>query len=290
MENEITAKRGLILFLVIATIAVFIGLVWLIATYLPRNLLGFSSPSITPSAPWVEKDCTYPVSYWVEHPELYPVRMVLGSKVYQANEIREALNNTNQDPRTQLQAQLVGAFLNISAGADQSLLETTIFQAYNWLMMHPDGSQVSESDLKTGSRYYSVLEAYNLGLAGVPPCEDGYSLAITQTPTPSVTSTFLLTSTSSQTFTSTPSETASPTYPLVTPIYTYVYPSQTPIPTTQPPGGPAPTVMPTLNPSPTKTYAVPTPTRTPIPSTPTFTPPPQPTSTFTPPPQPTPTT
>ncbi|OGO65550.1 MAG: hypothetical protein A2029_09055 [Chloroflexi bacterium RBG_19FT_COMBO_47_9] len=270
MENEITAKRGLILLLVIASVAIFIGLVWLIATYLPRNLLGFSSLSIIPSAPRVEKDCTYPVAYWVEHPEQYPPRMVLGSKVYQANDIREALNNSNQDPRILLQAQLVGAFLNISAGADQSLLETTIFQAYNWLMMHPDGSQVSESDLETGSRYYSVLEAYNLGLAGVPPCEDGYSLTLTQIPIPSTTPTLLLTSTSSQTFTSTPSETASPTFSLVTPIYTSVYRSQTPIPTTQPPGGPAPTR-----------------TSPPPAATPTFTQPPPPTATYTLPPLPT---
>jgi hypothetical protein len=62
-----------------------------------------------------------------------------------------------------------------------------------------------------------------------------------------------LTSTSSQTFTSTPSETASPTNPLVTPIYTYVYRSPTPIPTTQPPGGPAPTVTRTFAPQPSNT-------------------------------------
>lgn len=270
MENEITAKRGLILLLVIASVAIFIGLVWLIATYLPRNLLGYSSPSNSPIAPRLEKDCTYPVAYWVEHPEQYPARMVLGSKVYQVNDIREALNNSNQDPRTQLQAQLVGAFLNISAGADQSLLETTIFQAYSWLMMHPDGSQVSDNDLETGSRYYSVLEAFNLGLAGVPPCDDGYSFGLTQPSTPSVTSTLLLTSTSSQTFTPTTSETASPTIPLATPIYTYVYRSQTPIPTTQPPVGPAPTR-----------------TSPPPPATPTFTQPPPPTATYTLPPLPT---
>jgi hypothetical protein len=279
MENEITAKRGLILLLVIASVAIFIGLVWLIATYLPRNLFGFSSLSITPSAPRVEKDCTYSVAYWVEHPEQYPARMVLGNKVYQANDIREALNNTNQDPRILLQAQLVGAFLNISAGADQSLLETTIFQAYNWLMMHPDGSQVSESDLETGSRYYSVLEAYNLGLAGVPPCEGGYSLTLTQIPIPSTTPTLLLTSTSSQTFTSTPSETASPTFSLVTPIYTYVYRSPTPIPTTQPPGGPAPTRT-SPPPAATPTFTQPPPPK----ATSTLPPLPPATSTFPPPP------
>src|SRR4030042_5590043 len=143
MENEITKKRGLILILVIATIAIFVGLVWLIATYLPKNLLGLSSPSFTSTA-WVEKNCTYPVSYWMEHPELYPPQIVLGSKLYQANDIREALTGADLDPIAQLQAQLVGAFLNISSGADQDLIEATIFQAYSWLVQHTAGSQASD--------------------------------------------------------------------------------------------------------------------------------------------------
>ncbi len=290
MENEIVKKRGLIFVLVIGTITVFIGLVWLIIKFIPIDQLRFSSPSLTPSAARVEMNCTYPITYWMEHPELYPIQIVIGSKIYQANDIREALMQSGQNPIAQLQAQLVGVFLNISSGADQSLLESTIFQAYNWLVLHPDGSQVSGNDLELGSRFFSMLEAYNLGLAGVPACGSGFTFALTETPSPSVTPTLLLPLTPSQTLTATPSETASPTYPIVTPIYTYGVPTQTRIATTQPPGGQAPTATHKPNPSPTRTAEAPTPTRTPIPSTPTFTPPPQPTSTFTPPPQPTPTT
>src|SRR4030042_4953985 len=154
MENEITKKRGLILILVIATITIFVGLVWLIATYLPLNLLGLSSPSVATSTLWVEKNCTFPVSYWMEHPELYPPQIVLGNKVYQANDIREALSGADQEPTAQLQAQLVGAFLNFSSGADQDLIEATIFQAYSWLVQHPAGSQVADSDLEIGSKCY----------------------------------------------------------------------------------------------------------------------------------------
>jgi hypothetical protein len=280
MENEIIKKRGLIFILVIGTITIFIGLVWLITKFIPIDKIGFSSPSLTPSAARVEMNCTYPISYWMEHPELYPIQIVIGSKVYLANDIREALTQSGQNPISQLQAQLVVAFLNISSGADQSLLEATIFQAYNWLVLHPDGNQLSGNDLEIGSRYYSMLEAYNLGLAGVPTCESGFLIAFTKTPTPSVTATFILTIPYSQTITATPSETTSPTYQQVTPIYTYGVSTQTPIATTQPPGGQVPTATRTLKPSPTKTAQPPA-------ATPTFTQPPQPSATYTLPPLPT---
>jgi hypothetical protein len=278
MENEITKKRGLILILVIATIAIFVGLVWLITTYLPKNLLGLSSPSFTSTA-WVEKNCTYSVSYWIEHPELYPPQIVLGSKVYQANGIREALTGADQNPTAQLQAQLVGAFLNISSGADQDLFEATIFQAYSWLVQHPAGSQVSDSDLEVGSRYYSLLEAYNLGLAGVPSCQEGSTPAMTGTNTPSETPTLLLTDTPSQTLTTTPSETASPIGVTETATYIYILPTNTVIRTTAPPIQlPSNTpIKPTEQPPPTNTARPPD---TPIPtlSPPTSTlPPPTPT-------------
>jgi hypothetical protein len=286
MENKITAKRGLVLFLVIASVAIFIGLVWVITSYLPRYLFRISGPSSTPSVFWDDENCTYPLTYWVAHPELYPAQMILGNQVIQADDIYEALSNSNPDTRAQVQAQLVSAFLNFTAGADQELLEETIFQAYSWLVMHPDGSPLSESDLEVGSRYSSALEAYNLGMAGVPLCADGSPYVSRETPKLSLTPTALLTIEASQTTTSTPSGTASPTYPIATPIYTYGVPSNTPFPTTQPPGGQVPTATRTQPPSPTKTSQVPTPTKTPVPNTPTFTPPPAPTNTLPPPPPP----
>jgi hypothetical protein len=269
MENKNPPKRGLIVFLVIASVAIFIGLVWLIATFLPFSPVGPSRPSFTPNITRIVTNCTYPVSFWVEHPELYPAQIVLGSKVFQANEIREALIYSNQNLPTILQAQLVGAFLNITAGADQSMLETTIFQAYRWLVLHPDGSQILENDIETGSRYFSVLEAYNLGLGGVPTCEEGYIIAIPETQTASITPSATMTIAISQTPTTTPSETATPTTPILTPFYTYVAHTRTPIPTTQPPVGQTPT----KNPPPPA-------------STPTFTQPPPPIATFTLPPLP----
>ena len=278
MENEITTKRGLILILVIASVAVFIGLVWLIATYLPLNFLGASSPSITPNTPKVLKNCTYPISYWMDHSELYPPQILFGSKVYQANEIREVLTRGDQDPAAQLQAQLVGAFLNFSSGTDQAIIETTIFQAYSWLVQHPEGSEISSSDIETGLRYFSLLEAYNLGLAGVAACPEGPAHTKTEITIPSETATVFLSITPSQTPTTTPSETASPTNQPTIPVVTVVYPSATNIPATEPTGGQPPNPTKTSAPPPTNTV-VPPPTNTLIPPpTNTLIPPPTKTS------------
>lgn len=128
MENEITGKRGFILILVIATMVVFIGLVWLIARNVPWNLLNIPVPSSTKGVPSAEMNCTFPVSYWGLHPELYPPQVVLGSETYQANEIEGILTVKAQNVSGELERQLVGVFLNISAGADQDLLKPPFFK------------------------------------------------------------------------------------------------------------------------------------------------------------------
>jgi hypothetical protein len=293
MENEIITKRGLVVILVIATVVIFVGLVWLIATYLPWYLLGIPSPSGT-AGTRAEMNCTYPVSYWKKHPELYPAQMVIGGEVYNDKDLEVILSDGTQNPSQQIQTQLAGAFLNFLAGADQSSIETTIFEAYGWLIQHPEGSQIPDGELVAGTRLFNVLEAYNLGLTGVAPCEASSSLSLTETSTATETPTVLFTLTPSQTITSTPSETPTPTSSETMPFPTLIVPSQTPIPMITEPGGSTTTPKPTLAPPATNTPIIPTeaPTATrtsPPPATPTYTPPPPPTPTYTPPPLPSPT-
>jgi hypothetical protein len=282
MENEITTKRGLILILIVATVAVFIGLVWGIATLIPWNLLGFSSPSVAATTARIEKSCTYPVSYWMEHPELYPPQMVIGGKVYGAKDIREILADETQNPTHLMQAQLVGAFLNILAGAEQSSIETTIFEAYGWLAQHPPGSPVSDGDREAGAKLFKVLEAYNDGLSGVALCEGLQIPTLIVTNTPTETPTVLLTTPPSETTTPTSSETPVPTEQTATATYFFFVPTRTPKPTNEPPPQ-----VPTNTPIPPTETKIPpppdTPTPTQSPPTPTL-PPPTPTL-----PQPTPT-
>ena len=272
MENEITTKRSLIVILVVATVAVFIGLVWLIATYVPWNLLGFPNPSITATVTQMEQNCTYPISYWKEHPELYPPQMVIGGIVYEAKDIREMLANETQNATQLIQAQLVGVFLNMLAGADQSSIETTVFEAYGWLVKHPIGSQVSDGDREAGVRLFMVLEAYNDGLSGVALCGGIQIPTLVISSTPTETQTVLSTSPPSETTTPTPSETPTPTEQTATATSFFFVPTRTTKPTIEPPPQ-----VPTNTPiQPTETKIPPPPTNTPLPPTPTL-PPPTPT-------------
>src|SRR4030043_2294106 len=189
MENVISEKRGLVLILVVATVVIFVGLVWVIATYLPLNLFSNRSPSSTASALLAGKNCTYPVSYWEKHPENYPAQIVIGGQVYEAKDLKGILLNEDEDLAVQLQAQLVGAYLNFLSGADQNYIETTIFEAYGWVGKHPIGSELMESDGEEGAKLFKILEAYNLGLTAVTPCEPASTLPLTETGTATETPT-----------------------------------------------------------------------------------------------------
>jgi hypothetical protein len=278
MESAIIAKRGLFVFLVIASVIIFIGMAWILATSLPWNQPGATSPNPTLGGGWMAANCTYPIGFWVEHPELYPQQMVIGSKVYQAAEIRQALLAAGEEPFGNLQAQLVGAFLNISAGADQSLIDATIYQAYEWIVQHPAGSQFSNAEVETGTRLTSVLEAYNLGLAGVAACQEASNFIPASTFTATSTTTQLPTGTATSTPTPTPTLTQTATAsPTVQPVFpTRVVASPTRTPTTQAPGEPPATEMPAQTDTPNPPTAEPTATVEPPTAEPTL-PPPEPT-------------
>src|SRR4030042_464030 len=96
MKNEIFTKRGLILILVIVTVVIFISLVWLIASSGQWGLSGLSNSTFTAVISRDEKNRTYPVAYWNEHPELYPPQLVIGRKTYHASELSQALSDEDQ--------------------------------------------------------------------------------------------------------------------------------------------------------------------------------------------------
>lgn len=270
--------------MVVATVIIFVVLVWLIATYIPWDILGLQGPKTSPNVP-VVTNCTLPIAYWKAHPELYPSQMVIGGIVYKERELEALLSDDSQDPAQQIKAQLVVAFLNSQAGADQDSIETTLFDAYGWLVQHPPGSQVTEGELEAGRQLYDLLDAYNLGLAGVVPCEA--ALSVTHTSTASGTELLAVSLTPTQTGTPTPSETPTPTGQWTATIS----PTRTPVPTTQRPGNASPTATRYSPPQATNTPTSrpPTATQTSAPATSTFTPPPPPTPTYTLPPLPSPT-
>jgi hypothetical protein len=278
-------KRGLVLILVIATVVIFVGLVWAITTYLPLNLAAAPSPTITAEHPRVAANCASPIAFWKQHPEFYPAKMVIGEQVYKAGELSKIFSSQNDDFPAKLQAQLTAAYLNILAGADQSYIETTIFESYAWLVQHPTGSEMTDSEQEEGTRLFNLLEAYNLGLTGVKRCEIA-GLILTDAGTATETATVTITVTASPTETPPASETPIPIEITATATYEFIPPTRAPTRTTEPPiQYPTNTsVQPTQAPAPTET-PVPTEAPTNIPPPPTLTlPPPTPTL-----PQPTPT-
>jgi hypothetical protein len=281
MDNELSSRRGWIIALIVATILIFVGLVWLIATFTPWSRLGLQNPSATTGGNALQ-ECTYPITYWRQHPELYPAQVIIGGVPYKQRELEALLTDEELNLILQIRAQLAVAFLNIASGADQSGIEATLFSAYGWLLNHPLGTELSADELEVGTNYLSLLEAYNHGQAGVAACEA--TLPLVRTGTSIATGTAILESsgTPSQTSTPTPSETPTTGSQTETATYFYITPSHTTIPTTR-----VPPPLPTNTSKPPTTR--PSPTNTPIPNTATFTPPPLPTSTFTPPPLPSPT-
>ncbi len=278
MDNELSTKRRLIITLVVATVVIFVALVWLITALRPWKLLGAQNPSQTANRVLVERDCTHSIAYWKAHPELYPPQVFMAGVIYHETELEALLSDETQDLAQQLKAQSVVAFLNGQAGADQRQIEATLFEAYGWLEQHSVNSQITQDELDTGQRLFQALEAFNLGLAGVESCEKTGPVSGKVTATKADTAQGSLTS--GMTLTPTPSQTPSPTgratslvgtasSPTVTPSPTTIrpgYPSLTPTRTSQPPIFTA-TSRPPSNPTPTNQ-----PSNTPIPPSPTSAP------------------
>jgi hypothetical protein len=278
MEREIIAKRRLVIILVLVTVVIFIGLVWLIASSRPWNLLGLQ-PSTGTAGLQAARDCTMPVAYWKAHPELFPSQVYIGGVAYGEIELEALFSDDSEDLAQQIRAQLAAAFLNSQAGAGQTAIQATLFAAYGWLEQHPAGSQLSGEERLQGEQMYDELERYNLGLGEVEACEA--NLVATRTARPSWTATIEISPSPSPTSTATPSETPTPTQPTATATYNYLFPTRTTTRTSGPPAeNPTNTPRPPTQP--------PAATNTPRPpDTATYTPPPPPTATFTLPPLPT---
>jgi hypothetical protein len=256
-------KRGLLVFLVMATVVVFVGVVWAMATFLPFNLGGEVSPTMTEPAASIKTNCVHSIAYWKEHAEAYPAQLVIGEQVYQAGEIRSIFTNAASDPWDELQAQLVGAYLNIRWGADQSYIQPILFEAYGWLVAHPQGSELAEDEKEDATRLDNLLQAYNQGVSGVAACEPMIEVDETIASSKTAISSATLTSSPSSTATISEAPTSSEISPTTTDFY--IPPTSTTQPTSIPPVQ-----------YPTNTKAPPTNTQPP-PEIPTNTQPPQPT-------------
>ncbi|MEJ2353054.1 MAG: hypothetical protein P8Y03_24970 [Anaerolineales bacterium] len=210
-----------------------------------------TNPPVSNLTPTPEKNCTYPATYWKNHPEAWLAENILiGNLTYTKEEAISILETDTEDIPTNVLKQLFATILNILKGADPSRIENSVVTTIDWLGQHSPDDQLSETDQLTGSALIDVLEKYNGGQTGPELCSDA-----PRTPTPTPTTTI----------------TPTPTRPPIT-----LQPPATATPTKKPGAGRHPD-------RPTDTPEPPKPTQPP----PTKPPPPPPTE---PPPPPPPTT
>ncbi len=274
MKSEPFTKRGLFIGIVVVTIAIFVALVWLIATRVPWGSLGLDSPTSTLSLQ-VARNCTYPLPYWAAHPELFPAQVIIGGVPYGERELEALLGDDSQELAQELKSQLAVAFLNGLAGADQGALEATVFDAYGWLVRNPAGSAVTYEESQLGRQLLNNLLAYNLGLAGVESCASISGASLTATAAGQYTASGSQAITLTLTTTLTEAVTPTGAYPTGVSLT----PTRTPLITTQRAANASPTATSYSPPQPTNTSRPPEPTNTLPPPTATLPPPPTPTDT-----------
>jgi hypothetical protein len=228
--------------------------------------------------PAENSNCTFPLIYWVEHPERFPAQIVIGDQIYTRGDIAEILTTKSDDCRTNLLKELIVAFLNILEGSDPGAIDTTINSTITWLIENSVGSDPSQFSLQTCRELTSVLQNYNNGLISPGLCPGAPSSPTptltmvpptatdTLTPSPSPTR-FIPTATNTQLPTLIPTET-----PTNTPTIFIIYPSRTPTRTERPEESPTDTLTPplitwTLTPVPSFTPTIsPVPTIEPTPT------------------------
>jgi hypothetical protein len=205
--------------------------------------------SRTPTLPSTPGDnCTFPATYWARQPELLISQIVVGSQVYDRNDILAILKAESAAQTDELFKQLIAAFFNFLHGANQQEISAPFRRAYAWLATHPADSQVPSPEQQTLADLIATLDDYNAGRIGPGPClEATFTATFTQVPTglPLASQMPTLTTSPTLTLTSTPQ------------------PSLTPTSTRPAPPSPKPTKEPPTERPPTPTERPPTPTEQP---------------------------
>jgi hypothetical protein len=217
-------------------------------------------------------NCTYPLAYWVEHSESWPIILV-GNTAYSASDIRVIIDNNLQGEQQILLKELYIANLNIFSGADPTDIEDTIVEANIWLQTYSLEEQMTEEEYLASIQLIQTLMDFNNGYIGpglCPPYEAPTRTIMVES-TPTVTVSPIPTSTATRFFgTPRPTDTLTPTKtpkkkldPTNTPKPTSKPATNTPVsqPTSEPTSAPPEdTPKPTNPPEPTDPPQPPTPT------------------------------
>lgn len=121
------------------------------------------------------EDCTRTQGYWKNHPDDWPVEEItIGGILYTKDEAIDILKTPVKDDMTiAMFYQLVAAKLNVYNGAAYECIDQTIFDADDWMIDYPLGSEVEASSdaWEIGEPLKDLLDDYNNGLMCAPHCE-----------------------------------------------------------------------------------------------------------------------
>jgi hypothetical protein len=234
-----------------------------------------STPSLTPTA---RQNCTYPLSYWVENEERWPLQTVFGYRSFFVVDIQGILEEKNRDLQDELVLQMYFVYLNILFGADDETIAHTLEEADDWLKENIDNDSISSEVRLAGITLAGTLSDFNLGVIGPGPCYPYLRPTLMptafdpSTSTPEVSSTPGVTPTRPFiTFTPTPTSTATKKDADPDPTRTLRPATNTPPPpptSTDQPTQPPPTQPPTQPPTSAPPENTPVPTQPPAPTDP----------------------
>jgi hypothetical protein len=217
-----------------------------------------SPPTLSPTPGEVSADnCTFDVSYWIEHQETWPFDVIrIADKTYGKEESYLIIASDSEEVSQILLKQIITYMLNIYRGTDPVAIKQTVVESLDWLQAHPISSELSELDRKNGLDLALGVQAFNQGVVGPGTCPEPIftatlppSLTPAHTTTPIETTTFTPTITPTITATSTPEVTLPSEY--LTPVPPVrPKPDKTKPPPTAEPPEPQPTTAPTEEPPP----------------------------------------
>jgi hypothetical protein len=258
-------------------------------TPLPRN----AKSDLAIATVTLQPNCTRSALYWVNHPELWPEKIDLGSALFTKMQALQIIHSTVVDVSSLVFIQFVSAYLNVIHGADPLAVADVIMQASDWVYNHPPGGLLQEAEAQKALSMAKELEDYNSGYLGPYRCLDDTS-SYTDQVAISVPVLLMTPSSIMQTSVVTPTPlatyTALPTRTPMSIMVTYAPPTASATPKPPKPSGSNPTSPPaTQRPDPTQeppppTHEPPPPTQEPPPPPPPPTQRPDPTEPPPPPP------
>jgi hypothetical protein len=162
--------------------------------------------------------CTYSSEFWKEHPDAWQVDVItLGTDEYSKDQVLDILSSDQpEDASILLAQQLIAAKLNVLHGVEHSHVDEYLAAADDWFISLPIGSNPKNEYKEAIISLASMLNQYNLGFLGPSHCEDEIlsditlhimqvivNPTMTQSPSPTTTSTLAKTSPVEETLTPT---------------------------------------------------------------------------------------